>query len=68
MHHVRFRCWDHKDKLEDRSADAIERAFSRDIPNSLDEALAIEDFIDRIGGIENARAAIETLQYLENAG
>jgi hypothetical protein len=68
MHHVRFRCWDHRDKLEYRSADEIERTLGRDVPDSPAEALAVEDFVDRIGGIENARAAIEMLQYLENAG
>jgi hypothetical protein len=68
MHHVRFRCWDHKDKLEHRSADEIERTLGRDIHDSLDEALEVEEFVDRIGGIRNARAAIEMLQYLENAG
>lgn len=68
MHHVRFRYWDHRDKLENRSADEIERALGRTIPDSPNEAQAVESFVDRIGGIENAQAAIEMLQYLESAG
>ncbi|MCA9102823.1 MAG: hypothetical protein R3C10_01820 [Pirellulales bacterium] len=68
MPHVRFRYWDRRDLIENRSADDLERLLGRDIYDSLDEAHDVEDFVDRIGGIENARAAIEMLQQMESAG
>jgi hypothetical protein len=54
-------------RIDDLPAEQIRAALSVD-PTELpfQEALAIEDFLDRIGGIENALRAVEMLETLES--
>lgn len=55
-------------RLQDRSLDLIETLLAADGEElSLDELIAIENFIDAIGGYENATMAIQTLRELEDA-
>lgn len=55
-------------RIDDLPADQIEAALSVD-PAELppEEALAIEDFIRRIGGPANAIMAVRLLRELEDA-
>jgi hypothetical protein len=54
-------------RIDDLPAEQIRAALSID-PTELpfEEALAIEDFLDRIGGIENALLAVRMLESLES--
>jgi hypothetical protein len=55
-------------RIDSLSTDELRAALSVDL-NELpeEEAFAIRDFVDRIGGIENAYLAIELLEELEEA-
>jgi hypothetical protein len=54
-------------RIDNLPAEQIRAALSID-PTELpfEEALAIEDFLDRIGGIENALLAVGMLESLES--
>ena len=55
-------------RIQDLTAAEIEAVIdAADIQLGIDELLAVEDFVDRIGGIANARLAIEMLSKLEDA-
>jgi hypothetical protein len=54
--------------LKEMSATEIKAALANDAGNPTETQLsAIEDFIDEIGGIENALLAVELLSDLEEA-
>lgn len=55
-------------RIQDLSADELEAvlaAVGDDI--RANDLLAIQHFVQRIGGLENARLAIETLREIEDA-
>jgi hypothetical protein len=55
-------------RLQDLSAEAIAAVLSStDCDTTPEQLLAIEQFVERIGGIANARLAIEMLSQLERA-
>ncbi|MBI2823413.1 MAG: hypothetical protein HYX69_01840 [Planctomycetia bacterium] len=55
-------------RIQDLTAAEIEAAVeAADIDLGVDEILAVEEFVDRIGGLANARLAIEMLGKLEDA-
>jgi hypothetical protein len=55
-------------RVEDLSADEIrELLVAEGNELSPSQALALRDFIDRIGGIENAALAVDLLDDLEHA-
>lgn len=55
-------------RVQDLSAKALAAALnSADSDTTPEQLLAIEQFVDRIGGIANARLAIEMLSQLERA-
>ena len=55
-------------RIQDLDADLIKAALSGDGTDiSHEQAAAISDFIDSIGGIENAMLAVEMLKDLEEA-
>jgi hypothetical protein len=55
-------------RLQDLSAGALATALnSADSDTTPEQLLAIEQFVNRIGGIENARLAIEMLSQIERA-
>lgn len=54
-------------RLQDRSLELIEQLVAADGDElSLDELIAVENFIDEIGGFENARLAIRALREIED--
>lgn len=58
----------HDVRIQDLSADEIEAVLSavgEDI--RANDLLAIQQFVQRIGGMANARLAIETLREIEDA-
>jgi len=55
-------------RIQDLTAAEIEAAIeAADVEMGVDEMLAVDEFVDRIGGIANARLAIEMLSKLEDA-
>lgn len=55
-------------RLQDRSLQLIESQLTADIDDlAIDELLAVEDFLDHIGGLENAYLAIALLKRLDPA-
>lgn len=55
-------------RIQDLTAAEIEEAIdAADVDLGVDEMLAVEEFVDRIGGLANARLAIEMLGKLEDA-
>jgi hypothetical protein len=53
-------------RLQDRSLELIEAQLSADLDElTIDELLAVDDFLQQIGGQENARLAIALLKTLE---
>jgi len=55
-------------RIEDMSSDEIRELLASDGKDLTElEAVALRDFIDRIGGIENAVLAIDFLDDLEKA-
>jgi len=55
-------------RIQDLSAEEIESAIaSTDVDLGVDDLLAVQDFIEQIGGLSNARLAIEMLSKLEDA-
>jgi len=55
-------------RIDSLSADELRAALSVDLDElTEEEAFAIRDFVDRIGGIDNAYLAIELLEELEEA-
>lgn len=55
-------------RIQDLTAEEIEAAIaSTDVDLGVDDLLAVQDFIEQIGGIANARLAIEMLSKLEDA-
>jgi hypothetical protein len=55
-------------RLQDRSLELIEALLSADGEElSLDELIAVEYFIEQIGGLENAQMAIQALKEIEEA-
>jgi hypothetical protein len=54
--------------LQDRSLDEIEAVLAQGADDiTIDEWLAVSDFIESIGGLDNALLAIDALRRLENA-
>ena len=54
--------------IDDLTAQEIQTVLAAQVDDLSDEqALALRDFIERIGGIENATAAVEMLSRLEDA-
>jgi hypothetical protein len=55
-------------RIDSLPADQIRAALSVDLDElPEEEAFAIQDFIQRIGGRENARLAVEMLEQIEQA-
>ena len=55
-------------RIQDLTAAEIEAAINAaDVELGVDEMLAVEDFVHQIGGLANARLAIEMLSKLEDA-
>lgn len=55
-------------QIQDLTPAEIEAAIeAADVDLGVDEMLAVNDFVDRIGGLANARLAIEMLSKLEDA-
>jgi hypothetical protein len=55
-------------RIQDLTAAEIEAAINAaDVELGVDEMLAVQDFVDQIGGLANARLAIEMLSKLEDA-
>ena len=55
-------------RVHELSAEALAAALtSLDSDTTPEQLLAIEQFVERIGGIENARLAIEMLSQIERA-
>jgi hypothetical protein len=53
-------------RLDDLSAAELQAMLSSEVDSLLDEEkYAVEDFVERIGGMENARLAAETLLQLQ---
>ena len=58
--------------MSDSDTIRIQDLTAEEIRLALEEAgherrLAVQDFVERIGGLENARLAIQMLSLLENA-
>ena len=51
-------------RIQDLTPDEIRLALEE---AGRDRRLAVEEFVERIGGLENARLAIQMLSQLENA-
>jgi hypothetical protein len=55
-------------RIQDLTPAEIEAAINAaDVELGVDEILAVQDFVDQIGGVANARLAIEMLSKLEDA-
>jgi len=55
-------------RIQDLTAAEIEAAINAaDLELGVDEMLAVQDFVEQIGGLANARLAIEMLSKLEDA-
>jgi len=55
-------------RIDDLSAADLRTILSTDLDQlSDDEVLAIKDFVMRVGGVRNARMAVEMLHRLEDA-
>ncbi|HEY1602950.1 MAG TPA: hypothetical protein VGG64_25315 [Pirellulales bacterium] len=55
-------------RIQDLTAAEIESAIdAANVDLGVDEMLAVQDFVDQIGGLANARLAIEMLTKLEDA-
>ena len=55
--------------IDDLSTSAIKALLSTDMEQlDDDQILSIKDFVTRLGGMRNARLAIEMLSQLEDAG
>jgi len=55
-------------RIQDLTAAEIEAAINAaDVELGVDEMLAVQDFVEQIGGLANARLAIEMLSKLEDA-
>ncbi len=55
-------------RLEDQSTETLAAQLAADSADlTLDELIAVERFVEQIGGIENARLAIEMLNKLDRA-
>lgn len=55
-------------QIQDLTAAELEAAIdAADVDLGVEEIMAVEDFVHRIGGIANARLAIEMLSKLEDA-
>ncbi len=55
-------------RLHDRSpAEILAAIDAADADLSYDELLELEDFVTRIGGLANARMAIEMLERMDDA-
>ena len=58
----------HSTRIQDRSPADISAAIeATDLDLSFEELIEVEDFVDRIGGLANARLAIQMLERLEEA-
>ncbi len=54
-------------RIDDLPADELRAALSVDLDERpLEEAMVIQDFIQRIGGRENARAAVDMLDEIDD--
>ncbi|MBX7074895.1 MAG: hypothetical protein K1X71_17270 [Pirellulales bacterium] len=59
---------DHYLPFEDRCVDLMEAQLAADVAElAIDDLIAISHFIDRIGGLENALMAMQTLRDIERA-
>jgi len=55
-------------RIQDLTAAEIDEVINAaDVELSVDEMIAVQEFVDEIGGIANARLAIEMLSKLEDA-
>jgi len=55
-------------RIQDLTPAEIEAAIdAADVELGVDELLAVQEFVDQIGGVANARLAIEMLSKLEDA-
>ena len=55
-------------RIQDLTAAEIEAAIdAANVELGIDEIMAVQDFVDQIGGLANARLAIEMLSKLEDA-
>ena len=56
-------------RIDDLSAAEMKSILSADLDQlDDDQVLAIKDFVIRVGGLRNARMAVEMLKQLEQAG
>jgi hypothetical protein len=56
-------------RIDDLSAGDMKSILSADLDQlDDDQVLAIKDFVIRVGGLRNARMAVEMLKELEQAG
>lgn len=54
--------------LQDRSLDEIEAVLAQGADDiTYEQWLAVQDFVESIGGLDNALLAVEALRRLENA-
>lgn len=59
---------DEQYSINDLTADELAELLSEDGATLCDkQAIAIKEFVEQIGGVENARLAIELLKQLDNA-
>ncbi len=55
-------------RIQDLTAAEIEAAINAaDVELGVEEIFAVREFVDQIGGVANARLAIEMLSKLEDA-
>ncbi|HEY4312461.1 MAG TPA: hypothetical protein VGN12_23640 [Pirellulales bacterium] len=55
-------------RIQDLTPAEIEAAIdAADVELGIEEILAVREFVDQIGGVANARLAIEMLSKLEDA-
>jgi hypothetical protein len=58
----------HHPRIEDLSVDELKAVLVAAVDDLTEEQIqAIENFIDRVGGLDNATLAIEMLSHLEKA-
>ena len=54
-------------RVQDRTAEEIAAAIeSTDLDVSFEELIEVEDFVERIGGLANARLAVRMLERLDD--
>lgn len=54
-------------RVQDRTAEEISAAIeATDLDISFEELIEVEDFVERIGGLANARLAVRMLERLDD--